>query len=185
MLGASKAGILGAAAGANLNAVTWDTGTSNGNYTFDNSDLDAHKVTGDSTWGHCAVVGKVLTAADKYSIDLEVISKEPVARDNFGINATGDGGTVTSGGYLSQNLTDHHYGIQPEGSVSASDIVTIQFDGPGAEIKFYINNSLNATISISTSVDYRFAYGNYRTGGEARIREQVYAPTSGFTKLTA
>jgi hypothetical protein len=165
------------------NVVTWDAGVSAGAYTISGAGLDVIRGSGDS-WGPCAVVGRVATAAEKLSIDLELLTKNSNGYDSFGINLEGDGGTVSPPGYLTP-VAGRHYGIQPEGNVAANDIVTIDLDGPGAELKMYINNSLYYTVSV-TALSYRFIYMTFTTtGGSCRIREQIYAPKTGFTKLTA
>lgn len=172
-------------------SVYWDSGNSHGNYTFDNEPqsgkyLDAHKTSGDTTWGQAAQINKSMGAGSKYSIDFDLITKEPEARDNFGILKTSAGGTVDSAGYLAQN-TSNHYGFQPEGSVANGDIITLEFDYDGATLKWFKNGVAQATISSITtdSVEWTFAYGNNRTGGELRIREEVYSPSSDFLKLIA
>ena len=166
------------------NVVTWSAAISHASMSVTNGGLDIGRGTG-SGWGICGVIAKALTAADKYSLDLVMVTKEPTAHDEFGINAVTDGGTVSSPGYLLSNIASRHYGIQPEGSIANGNVVTLDFNGPGAQLKIYINNSLNATISITTGVSYYFAYQGYEPGGLCRISAQVYAPKAGFTKLTA
>jgi len=170
-----------------LQGITWDSATAYAGYSFANNDQDASKTSGDQTWGHSVSVTAVtLTAVDKYEIDIEVVAKELVQRDNFGIVKTADVGTVSSPGYLSSNVAGRHYGKQPEGSLSNGDIITIRFDGPNSELKVFINNvQFSTTISIDNTQSYYFTLNNYRIGGTARIREEIYAPAAGFTKVTA
>lgn len=188
MLGASKAGLLGVAGNSGgVTGVTWDGATANVAYTLSNGDLDASKTSGANQWGDSVSVTAVtLTSAGEYEIDLEVVAKETGQRDNFGILKTSDVGTVSSVGFLSENISGRHYGRQPEGSLANGDIVTIRFDGPNSEMKILINNvQFSTTQSIDNTQSYYFTINNYGTGGTVRVREQVYAPATGFTKVTA
>jgi len=186
MLGVSKAGLLGAA--GNSGGVKWDSATANVAYTLSNGDLDASKTSGNATWGDSvSVTSTTLTSASKYEIDIEAVTREIDARDNFGILKTADVGTVSGSGFLSENVAGRHYGKQPGdggGPLADGGIVTIRFDGPNSELKVLVNNvQFSTTISIDNTQSYYFTLNNYRTGNTTRIREEIYAPAAGFIKL--
>jgi hypothetical protein len=187
----SIGGFLGSAsAGGSSDLVVvgfWDADTANVVYVVDNGGLDARKTSGNEQWGDSVSVTSVtLTSVDQYEIDIEVITKESGNRDNFGILITSAVGTVPGGGYLSENSGGSHYGRQPEGSLSNGGIVTIRFDGPNSELKVFVNNvQFSTTQSIDNTQSYYFTINNYGTGSHARIREEIYAPAAGFTKIVA
>ena len=165
----------------------WDADTANVVYVVDNGGLDARKTSGNEQWGDSVSVTSVtLTSVDQYEIDIEVITKESGNRDNFGILVTSAVGTVPVTGFLSENIASSHYGRQPESSLSNGDIVTIRFDGPNSELKVFVNNvQFSTTQSIDNTQSYYFTINNYGTGSHARIREKIYAPAAGFTKIVA
>jgi hypothetical protein len=172
----------------------WDADTANVVYVVDNGGLDARKTSGNEQWGDSVSVTSVtLTSVDQYEIDIEVVTKDSGQYDNFGILITSAVGTVPGGGYLSQN-SGGAYARQPESSLSNGDIVTIRFDGPNSELKVFVNNvqsilgehgSFQTTFSIDNTQSYYFTINNYKTGSHARIREEIYAPAAGFTKIVA
>jgi hypothetical protein len=165
----------------------WDADTANVVYVVDNGGLDASKTSGANQWGDSISVTSVtLTSVDQYEIDIEVVTKESGARDNFGILVTSAVGTVPGNGYLVQQSAGSHYGRQPEGSLSNGDIVTIRFDGPNSELKVFVNNvQFSTTQSIDNTQSYYFTMNNYGINNLARIREEIYAPAAGFTKISA
>jgi hypothetical protein len=168
------------------NVVTWDAAISSGLYTIDNGGLDVQK-TPSSGWGTCAVLSKLMTTADKFSLDVEVVSYETGGYNGYGINLETDGGVVSSPGYFATDVAGRHYGSQPEGSAPAGSIMTLEFNGPGLVYRLLINNVQYKSVAISPA-SYRFAVQSYGAGitiGKFRIREQIYAPPAGFTKLTA
>lgn len=180
----------GAGGGGGASAAVWDSVTANAVYSFANGGLDASKTSGDNTWGDSVSVTVItLTSVDKYEIDIEAVTRETSARDNFGILKTSDVGTVSGGGFLSEDVAGRHYGKQPGdggGPLADGGIVTIRFDGPNSELKVLVNNvQFSTTISIDNTQSYYFTLNNYRTGNTTRIREEIYAPAAGFTKLTA
>ena len=164
------------------NVVTWSAAISSGLYTIDNGGLDVQKTSGGG-WGTCAVLSKLMTTADKFSLDVEVLSYE--VYNGYGINLGTDGSVVSSPGYFAADIAGRHYGSQPEGSAPVGSIMTLEFNGPGLVYRLLINNVQYKSVAISPA-SYRFAVQGYAsTGGKLRIREQIYAPPAGFTKLTA
>jgi hypothetical protein len=165
-----------------LTRIQWDSAISSGLYTIDNGGLDVQKTSGGG-WGTCAVLSKLMTTADKFSLDVEVLSYE--LYNGYGINLGTDGSVVSSPGYIVADVAGRHYGAQPEGSAPVGSIMTLEFNGPGLVFRLLINNVQFKSVAISPA-SYRFAVQGYGSNvGKFRIREQIYAPPAGFIKLEA
>jgi hypothetical protein len=169
-----------------LTRIQWDSAISSELYTIDNGGLDVQKTSG-SGWGTCAVLSKLMTTADKFSLDVEVVSYETAGYSGYGINVGTDGAVISSPGYIGADVAGRHYGSQPETLAPVGSIMTLEFNGPGLVYRLLINNVQYKSVAISPA-SYRFAVQSYGAGitiGKFRIREQIYAPPAGFTKLTA
>jgi hypothetical protein len=95
-----------------LTRIQWDSAISSGLYTIDNGGLDVQKTSG-SGWGTCAVLSKLMTTADKFSLDVEVLSYE--LYNGYGINLGTDGSVVSSPGYIVADVAGRHYGAPAGG----------------------------------------------------------------------
>jgi hypothetical protein len=165
-----------------LTRIQWDSAISSGLYTIDNGGLDVQKTSGGG-WGTSAVLSVLMTTADKFSLDVEVMSYE--VYNGYGINLGTDGSVVSSPGYIVADVAGRHYGLQPEGNALVGSIMTLEFNGPGLVFRVLINNVQFKSVAISPA-SYRFAVQGYGSNvGKFRIREQIYAPPAGFIKLEA
>ena len=160
----------------------WDPTTNTSYYTFD--DNFTVQRSGSSAWGYAAISSATFSSG-KYSFDLKVNSTPSgTKRTNFGIVKSGnedDGGNRwLSGGSWSSSQAA---GVQRE-SYSTNDYFTINVDFDSGALDILLNNSSVGTDSFTTGGNWHLAFQEYGYTAEFEAQNQIYAPPTGYTKIT-
>ena len=167
---------------AGLTGFAWKTSTNTSYYTY--ADNFTVQRSGSSAWGYAAISSATFSSG-KYSFDLKVNSTPSgTKRTNFGIIKSGnesDGGSnwLSGGGWSSSQAS----GVQRE-SYSTNDYFTINVDFDSGALDILLNNSSVGTDSFTTGGNWHLAYQEYGYTAEFEAQNQIYAPPTGYTKIT-
>ena len=162
---------------------SWDTSVNSSYYTF--ADNFTVQRSGSASWGYPAVSTAVFTEG-KFSVDFRVNAVDTnTKRTNFGIVATSQ---VSLGGnnwlHLPFNSnTAHSAGVQDE-NYSTGDIFTLNVNFDDKSLEVLQNNSSVGSDTFSTSGNFHIAFQEYDNTSTFEVVAQVYAPPTGFTKIT-
>ena len=162
---------------------SWDTSVNSSYYTF--ADNFTVQRSGSASWGYPAVSTAVFTEG-KFSIDFRVNTVDSsTKRTNFGIVATSQ---VSIGGsnWLHKPFNDntaHSAGVQDE-NFSTGDIFTLNVNFDDKSLEVLQNNSSVGSDTFSTSGNFHIALQEYSNTSTFEVVAQVYAPPTGFTKIT-
>ena len=161
----------------------WDTTTNTSYYTFD--DNFTVQRSGSSAWGYAAISSATFTSG-KYSFDLKVNSTPSgTKRTNFGIIKSGQESTGGNNWLFKPfgNSAANSAGIQRE-SYSTNDYFTINVDFDSGALDILLNNLSVGTDSFTTGGNWHLAFQEYSYTAEFEAQNQIYAPPTGYTKIT-
>ena len=180
MLGASKAGLLGAAGGDSTLDVVWQSGLTNYTRSTTTRPDDTLTLSGASNWSWIGLVDYGITSG-KWSIDLEVIVSASPSRLIVGVSVSNASGGTNN--YMSNGENNSTYrGIDVSGTVGS--IKTIEFDYSTGVVEVFQDgvSVANRTATVGGQTWY-FAVQEYEDNPAWKLVPQVYAPTAGYTKI--
>ena len=162
---------------------SWDTSINSSYYTF--ADNFTVQRTGSASWGYPAVSTAVFTEG-KFSIDFRVNTVDSsTKRTNFGIVATSQV-SIAGSNWLHRPFNEnaaHSAGVQDE-NFSTGDIFTLNVNFDDKSLEVLQNNSSVGSDTFSTSGNFHIALQEYSNTSTFEVVDQVYAPPTGFTKIT-
>ena len=170
--------------GGTQSGLQWDTSKNTSYYTYD----DAYQVrrTGSSTWGYAAISAATFSSG-KYSVDFKVntTGSGSQRRTNIGIVKSGQE-SIGGNNWLSKPFdsnTSYSAGVQDE-DYAANDYFTLNIDFDSGTLELLQNNSSVDTDTFTTGGNWHIAFQETDWDAEFEIQNQIYAPPSGYTKLT-
>ena len=180
------AGVMGASAASGVSGgleFGWQTGIANHAVSTTDYPDDTMTATPGNTWGTVGLVNYPITAG-KVSIDVKILAVASPPRLGVGISRTSNISSFTPNAIYASTDTSQCRGANLETAV-VNDIITIEMDYSTGNFVVKKNNvQVGSTLSVTVGGNtWYFAFDEYEDNPAWKLVPQVYAPSSGFTKI--
>lgn len=161
----------------------WQTGITGHPVSTTDFENDTMTATPGNSWGTVGLVNYPITAG-KVSIDVKILAVASPARLGVGISRTSNISSFSPNAIYASTDTSQCRGAEVATAV-VNDIITIEMDYSTGDFVVKKNNvQVGSTLSVTVGGNtWYFAFDEYEDSPKWQLVPQVYAPSSGFTKI--